>query len=53
MTFTRWMTKVDNIVWDLVGVSVYDLPDCCYHDWYDNGINPAEAAGRVMEENML
>jgi len=31
------------------GVSVYDLPDCAYHDWYDDGVTAEQAAQRALE----
>ena len=48
--FERWMEQVDGVVGEVVGVSVYDLPGCCYRDWYDSGISATEAAQWAIEE---
>ena len=34
ITFEKWMERVDGLVMRHAGVSVYDLPDCSFHDWY-------------------
>lgn len=49
MTFMEWMGKVDNIVWEKMGCSVRDLPDCMFLDWYDDGVIPAYAARWAIE----
>lgn len=48
--FATWMQAVDNEVWALVGVSVHDLPDCLYRDWYDDSTNPKIAAKRAIKQ---
>jgi len=47
--FEQWMNKVDTIVWQTVGCSVYDLPDCLYRVWYDDEMSASEAAKRAIE----
>lgn len=44
LSFDQWMKTVDEIIWSKLGCSVYDLPDCCFRDWYDSGKHPASAA---------
>mgnify|MGYP001614494459 CR=1 FL=1 len=31
------------------GASVYDLPDCPFADWYDDGVTPKGAATRAVK----
>ena len=47
-SFEEWMTEVDRLVW-FRGLSVYDLPDCCYRDWYDDRVRPIRAANRALK----
>lgn len=48
-SFDDWMHRVDAIVWRCVGMSVYDLPDCPFRDWYDDRLRPSRAASRAVE----
>jgi len=48
-TFESWMAAVNQHIESSIGLSADDLPDCCYHDWYDDGIPPAVAARRVIK----
>lgn len=50
--FDRWMSAVDGHVQIKLGVSVHDLPDMCFRDYYDDGMTPAQVAQIVMEENL-
>ena len=43
------MALVDKMIAAAVGVSSNDLPDCCYRDWYDDGVNPFHAAARAIK----
>lgn len=47
-SFEDWMSQVDRIVWQKAGVSVHDLPDVPYRDWYDDGVSPKGAASRAI-----
>jgi hypothetical protein len=49
MTFEQWMQKVDSAVIRQTGVSVHDLADQCFHDWFDDGITPVQAARLTLE----
>lgn len=42
MTFPQWMIAVDGICLAAYGMSLYDLPDMCYRDSYDDGLTPEE-----------
>ena len=50
LTFEQWIAKVDEILVKRVGLGRDDLPDCCYRDWYDDGVSPSVAAKRAMED---
>jgi hypothetical protein len=47
-TFERWMQRVDSLVILKCGLSVHDLPDCNYRDWYDDRVRPVYAAQRAL-----
>jgi len=47
-TFEQWMKQIDNYCWRGVGLSVYDLPDCCFRDWYDKRVRAIRAANRAL-----
>lgn len=49
LTFDAWMKLVDSLVQRKTGLSVYDLPDCAYRDWYDDGKTPASAAAKAVK----
>lgn len=49
LTFDEWMKVVDYTVAERTGLSAFDLPDCPYHDWYDDGVRPASAAARAIK----
>ncbi len=51
MTFEQWMKQVDRIVGHISGVSVHDLADANFRDWYDDEMDPQEAANLVLEQN--
>mgnify|MGYP001576480945 CR=1 FL=1 len=48
ITFEKWMERVDGLVMRHAGVSVYDLPDCSFHDWYDQRLRPIRAANKTL-----
>lgn len=48
-SFVEWMKLVDvKIAEKLFGMNSRDIPDCPYHDWYDDGVSPATAAARAI-----
>ncbi len=49
MAFDAWMKKVDAEVSRKVGLSVHDLPDCCFSDWHEDGVTPKSAASRAIK----
>ncbi len=46
--YSAWMSAVDEAVWRKAGVSVYDLPDCTYRDWFEAGWTPNQAARSAL-----
>jgi hypothetical protein len=51
--FDRWMEAVDEAVQALCGASVHDLADCCFADWFADGLSPREAARLAIENDRL
>jgi hypothetical protein len=48
--FDEWMDRIDSLLFSTRGVSVHDLPDCPYRDWYDNErLRPIRAANRALK----
>lgn len=50
LAFKRWMAEVDRVVEDEVGMSVHELPDCTYRDWFDDETDAEEAAYMALEQ---
>lgn len=48
--FEAWMRDVDEYVQALIGLSVYDLPDQPYRDWFEDEMDEKEAAELAIEE---
>ena len=48
-TFEQWMLDVDQAVLSKAGVSVHDLPDCPFMDWYEDGKTAKGAASRAIK----
>jgi hypothetical protein len=46
--FKKWMSAVDIAVGGRAFVSVYDLPDQPYRDWFEDGMSADEAAVAVL-----
>lgn len=49
-TFEQWMARVDCLCEAKSGLSIHDLPDCCFRDWFDDGIAPGRAATLAIRE---
>lgn len=50
LSFNQWMNQVDGHVQHTVGLSVHDLPDCNFMDWYLDEMPAKEAAVEVLNE---
>jgi hypothetical protein len=49
--FDTWLAKVNSAIESRCGLSSDDLSDCCYYDWYADGVSPSDAAQMALEEN--
>lgn len=52
LPFDAWMGAVDMAVQAKAGLSVYDLGDCSFMDWYEHGVTPKSAASRAIRGGM-
>lgn len=50
LTFDQWKIAVDRELLRRCGMTSDDLPDCCYHDWWQDGVNPTTAAARAIKQ---
>lgn len=48
-SFEAWLAKVDAIIRQRTGLTLRDLPDCPYQDWYADGKTPAGAASKAIK----
>jgi hypothetical protein len=46
--YETWLRLVDEAIYARVGLSLADLPDCCYRDLYDDGLRALAAARKVI-----
>jgi hypothetical protein len=51
MSFTQWMSQVDRKVMGVAGLSVHDLTDQPFREWWEEGMSPKEAAELTLEDN--
>jgi hypothetical protein len=49
-TFGKWMRAVDVAVMRVIGLSIHDLADQPFRDWYEDGITPTQAARLALED---
>lgn len=49
VTFEAWLAKVDAAIRAKTGLTLRDLDDCPYADWYEDGVSPATAAKRAIK----
>jgi hypothetical protein len=47
-TLEQWLAKVNLAVEHLSGMSMHDLADCPYMDWYEKGMTPETAARKAI-----
>ena len=50
ISFADWMKKVDEILMTALYLDSRDLPDCCYRDWHESGMSPADAARQAIRD---
>ena len=51
--FVEWLDAVDAHLRRRIGLGHRDLADQSWHDWFEDGLEPAEAAQQVLEEEDL
>lgn len=49
MDFDNWLKAVNDAVEAYCDLSRENLPDCCYRDWYDEGMSPQAAAKKAIK----
>ncbi|AHB29989.1 hypothetical protein X828_gp018 [Mycobacterium phage Artemis2UCLA] len=49
MSFERWLGWVDAHLLRRIGLTHTDIADQTWHDWYDSGYAPVDAATEAME----
>ena len=48
-SFVAWMAAVDGWVMSMTGgMSVRDMSDGCFHDWWEDGMSPKVAARKCV-----
>jgi hypothetical protein len=50
-SFVEWMKKVNRVVVSVAGLSVRDLPDQPFREWFDEGMDAHEAAELTLEDS--
>jgi hypothetical protein len=48
LSYEQWMKQVDREVETRAGLSVHDLADCNFRDWYEDDVPPRTAAVRAI-----
>jgi hypothetical protein len=48
--FKAWLAEADLLCLRQTGVSIFDLADMPYDDWYEDGMSPKEAVRELLEE---
>lgn len=50
MTFEQWKSGCNIIVIDKIGLSLNDMPDALWRDYYDDGLTPQQAVDSAVED---
>jgi hypothetical protein len=50
LAYAKWAREVDLTVSYRTGLSIYDLAERPFHDWFDDGLSTTDAAVKAMEE---
>lgn len=48
-SFEQWFKEVDAACLKAYGLSIHDLPDCPFQDWYSDGKTPKGAASKAWK----
>lgn len=49
-SFEEWFGDVNAAVIRRIGLSVHDLPDCPFRDWFEDGFSAKSAASAAIRE---
>lgn len=49
-TFDEWMKRCDALCCRARGVSIHDLPDVAWSDWFGNRLRPIRAVNRALKQ---
>jgi hypothetical protein len=47
-TFESWIDEINRLL-DLIGLSIDDLPDCPYRDWFEDGMTAKRASAKAIK----
>ena len=50
VSFEKWLENLDVLCDKVTGMSIHDLPDQCYMDWYEDGLTTKQALKLVLSE---
>lgn len=48
--FDKWMRRVDQLAQQTWGLSIHDLPDVAWSDFFDDGLSPRQALVIYQQE---
>lgn len=48
-TFEKWFEEANVACLEKCGMSLEDLPDCPFYDWYEDGKSPKVAANKAIK----
>ena len=51
-TFEAWMARTDQAMTATIGLSIHDLADQPFYDWFTDGMTPAEAVRLTLEAEL-
>ena len=47
--FSQWIARVNKLLTHFYGLTIDDLPDCLYSDWYESRLKPIFAAKKAIK----
>lgn len=50
MNYNEWLAEVDQHIIDKIGISLHDLEDYNWHDWYSEGIDAQTTAEEYIDD---
>ena len=51
LEYREWMSKIDRILRNTIGITTDDLADFCSRDLYDDGVSPFDAAQEALDND--